>query len=104
MIKDVEDWFEGEIKRLVRTDRNWFDTKMKHKYIIKQSVIMRLLYPDLAKVVAGYNTLVKKHNVNEEKRAEAALDAGDPNFEPNYEMYYVYICQKRSIIYVHSQA
>ena len=88
MIKDVEDWFAGEIKRLVRTDRNWFDTKMKHKYIIKQSVIMRLLYPDLAKVVAGYNTLVKKHNVNEEKRAEAALDAGDPNFEPNYEMYF----------------
>ena len=46
---------------------------------------MRLLYPDLAKVVAGYNTLVKKHNVNEEKRAEAALDAGDPHFEPNYD-------------------
>ena len=64
MIQDVEDWFAKEITKLVKNDRNWFDSKMKHTYIIKESVIMRVLYPDLTRVVAGYNKLVEQHNNN----------------------------------------
>ena len=79
MIQDVEDWFAKEITKLVKNDRNWFDSKMKHTYIIKESVIMRVLYPDLTRVVAGYNKLVEQHNNNEEKRLEELNTAGTPD-------------------------
>jgi hypothetical protein len=89
VIKDVENWFAKEISKLVKNDRNWFDTKMKHSYIIKQSVIMRILYPDLSRVVAGYNQQVKEHNAKEEKRLEAAEMAGTGGDTfPDYELYF----------------
>ena len=89
MIKDVENWFAKEITKLVKNDRNWFDSKMRHSYIIKESVIMRILYPDLSRVVAGYNQQVKEHNAKEEKRVEAAELAGTPNEHgADYELYF----------------
>ena len=89
MIQDVEDWFAKEITKLVKNDRNWFDSKMKHTYIIKESVIMRVLYPDLTRVVAGYNKLVEQHNNNEEKRLEELNTAGTPDETGgDFELYF----------------
>ncbi len=55
MIKDVLDWFKSELAEQNKKNRYWFDKTLGHDVYIRQGLILRILYVDLAKAFTSYN-------------------------------------------------